>query len=172
MKNLLAALALILAVNAGAQSQTKTLAEGQHSGVKEPMAVAVKDHQKWSEIWKLHAGAQQPEPAVDFSENSVVVVFLGETRTAGVKVTVVVQKDPIDSGRLNVFYRRTVTKKGMSAQVECQPYAMVLVPNAATIDIEADAAVSVPERASAPTAAQADSAKRVKALLEGFSAFE
>lgn len=172
MKNLLAALALlILAVNAGAQAQPKTLAEGQHSGVKEPMAVAVQDHQKWSEIWKLHAGAQ-PEPAVDFSANSVVVVFLGQTETTGVKVTVVVQQDPIDSSRLNVFYRRTVTKKGMSAQVECQPFAMVLVPRASVIDIEADAAVSIPERASAPSASQADAKKRVKALLEGFSAFE
>jgi len=172
MKNLLAALVLLLAaVNAGAQAQTKTLAEGQHSGVKEPLAVAVQDHQKWSEIWKLHAGAQ-PEPAVDFSANSVVVVFLGQTETAGVKVTVVVQQDPLDANRLNVFYRRTIVKKGVSAQVECQPYAMILVPRASEIDIEADASVRIPERAKAPRAAQADSAKRVKALLEGFSAFE
>lgn len=171
MKKLLAALALILAVNASAQSQTKTLAEGQHSGVKEPLAVAVTDCQKWSEIWKRH-DASASAPAVDFSRNSVVVVFLGQTETAGVKVTIVVQQDPLDSDRLNVFYRRTVSKKGMSAQVESQPYAMVLVPHAATIDIEADAPVSIPERAAAPKAAQADSAKRVKALLEGFPAFE
>jgi hypothetical protein len=171
MKNLLAALALTLAVNAGAQTQTKTLAEGQHSGVKAPMAVAVTDHQKWSEIWKQH-DASKSAPAVDFSRNSVVVVFLGQTETAGVKVTIVVQQDPIDSGRLNVFYRRTVSKKGLSAQVESQPYAMVLVPHAATIDIEADAPVSVPECAVAPAAAQADAAKRVKALLEKFPIFE
>jgi hypothetical protein len=171
MKNLLAALALILAVNAGAQTQTKTLAEGQHSGVKEPLAVAVTDHQKWSEIWKLHAGSQ-PEPAVDFSANSVVVVFLGQTETTGVKVTVVVQQDPLDTNRLNVFYRRTVTKKSVSAQVECQPYAMVLVPHAASIDIEADAPMSIPERANAPAAKQAESGKRVKALLESFPNFE
>ncbi|HXT02079.1 MAG TPA: hypothetical protein VN915_15490 [Elusimicrobiota bacterium] len=172
MKRLLAALALILAVNASAQQQpTKTLVEGQHSGVKAPLAVAVQDSRKWTEIWKQH-GASEPAPAVDFSLNSVVVVFLGQTETAGVKVTVVVQQDPIDSSRLNVFYRRTVAKKAMSAQVQCQPYAMVLVPHADTIDIEADAPASIPERANAPAAKQADSAKRVKALLEGFSAFE
>lgn len=171
MKNLLAALALILAVNASAQQKPQTLVEGQHSGVKAPLAVAVQDSQKWTEIWKQH-DASAPAPEVDFSRNSVVVVFLGETETAGVKVTVVVQQDPIDSDRLNVFYRRTVTKKGMSAQVECQPYAMVLVPHAATIDIEADAPVRIPERTAAPAARQAESAKRVKALLEGFSAFE
>jgi putative transposon-encoded protein len=172
MKKLLAALALILAVNASAQQQKpQTLAEGQHSGVKAPLAVAVQDSDKWTEIWKQH-DASDPAPAVDFSRNSVVVVFLGQTETAGVKVTIVVQQDPIDSNRLNVFYRRTVTKKGMSAQVECQPFAMVLVPHADTIDVEADAPMSIPERANAPAAKQADSSKRVKALLDGFSAFE
>jgi hypothetical protein len=167
MKKLLAALALILAVNASAQQQTKTWLEGQHSGVKEPLAVAVKDSAKWQEIWKQHA-ASEPAPQVDFSQTSVVVVFLGRTETAGVKVTVVVQQDPLDSNRLNVFYRRTAAKKGMSAQVECQPYAMIKVPSGATIDIEADAPVSTPERANAPAAKQAESGKRVKALLERF----
>lgn len=168
MKKLLAALALILAVNASAQQQTKTWLEGQHSGVKEPLAVAVQDSEKWEAIWKRHAGTE-PAPEVDFSQNTVVVVFLGQTETAGVKVTVVVQQDPLDSNRINVFYRRTVVKKGMSAQVECQPYAMVKVPRAATVDIEADAPVSVPEAAGAPKAARNEAGKRVHALIEGFS---
>ena len=167
MKNLLAALALILAVNASAQQQTKTWLEGQHSGVKEPLAVAVQDPQKWDEIWKQHAGSE-PKPEVDFSQTSVVVVFLGQTETAGVKVTVVVQQDPLDPNRINVFYRRTVAKKGMSAQVECQPYAMVKVPRAAVIDIEADAVMSTPERASAPAASKNEAGKRVRALLQSF----
>ena len=166
MKNLLAALALILAVNASAQVQ-KSWLEGQHSGVKEPLAVAVQDQQKWVEIWRQHAGSE-PMPQVDFSQTSVVVVFLGQTETAGVKVTVVVQQDPIDSNRINVFYRRTATKKGFSAQVECQPYAMVKVPHAATIDVEADAPMSIPENAKAPATPKPDAAKRVHALIKGF----
>lgn len=169
MKNLLAATALLLAVNASAQVKTaQAWLEGQHSGVTAPMAVAVQDPQQWEEIWKQHAGSE-PAPEVDFSQTSVVVVFLGQTETAGVKVTVVVQQDPIDSTRLNVFYRRTVTKKGMSAQVECQPYAMVKVPHAAVIDVEADAPMSTPERANAPAAKQAESGKRVHALIDGLS---
>lgn len=167
MKNLLAALALLLAVNASAQ-QTKSWLEGQHSGVKEPLAVAVQDPQKWEEIWRQHA-ASEPMPDVDFTQTNVVVVFLGKTETAGVKVTVVVQQDPIDSGRINVFYRRTTVKKGFSAQVECQPYAMVKVPKVATIDVEADAPVSTPERANAPAASKNEAGKRVHALIEGFA---
>lgn len=165
MKKLLAALALILAVNASAQQQTKSWLEGQHSGVKEPLAVAVQNPQEWDAIWKQHAG-DEPKPDVDFSRTSVVVVFLGQTETAGVKVTVVVQPDPIDSNRINVFYRRTATKKAMSAQVECQPYAMVKVPRVAVIDIEPDAPVGIPERAGAPAASKNDAGKRVKAMLE------
>jgi hypothetical protein len=166
MKNLLAALALILAVNANAQVQ-KSWLEGQHSGVKEPLAVAVQDPQKWDEIWRQHAGSE-PKPEIDFAQTSVVVVFLGQTETSGVKVTVVVQQDLLDSSRINVFYRRTATKKGFSAQVECQPYAMVKVPHAATIDVEADAPMSIPEAAKAPATTKPDAAKRVHALIKGF----
>jgi hypothetical protein len=103
---------------------------------------------------------------VDFTQTNVVVVFLGKTETAGVKVTVVVQQDPIDSGRINVFYRRTAIKKGFSAQVECQPYAMVKVPRAATIDVEADAPVSIPEGKKAAPVVKKQDDKRIKALMD------
>jgi hypothetical protein len=156
MKNLLSAAVLILAVNASAQ--TKTWLEGQHSGVKQPMAVAIQDPQKWGEIWREH-DASDPVPAVDFTKQSVVVVFLGLTETSGVKVTLVVQQDPLDSGRINVFYRQTAVKKAFSAQVQCEPYAMVKVPRAAVIDVEPDSRMSVPERANPPAAPKLDDQK-------------
>jgi hypothetical protein len=163
MKNMLAALALILAVNANAQQQSWQRLEGQHSGVKQTLAVAVQDSAKWHEIWREH-DASAPVPEVDFTKQSVVVVFLGQTQTAGVKVTVVVQQDPLDSNRLNVFYRQTAVKKGFAAQVQCEPYAMVKVPRAATIDVEADGVMGVPERAAAPVLAKHDDTK-VHALI-------
>lgn len=161
MKNLLAALALILAVSANAQNWERL--EGQHSGVKESMAVAVQDPQKWAEIWARHDAAT-PAPEVDFTRESVVVVFLGRTQEAGVKVQVVVQQDPIDSGRLNVFYRQVPAKKGFSAQVVCEPFAIVKVPRAAVIDVEKDAAVKAPERLDAPAVKRDE--RKVKALIQ------
>ena len=161
MKILLSVLALILAVNANAQ--TKSWLEGQHSGVKEPMAVAISDPQKWDEVWRLH-DASAPAPEVDFTKQSVVVVFLGRTETAGVKVTVVVQQDPLDSSRINVFYRRTAAKKGFSAPVQCEPYAMVKVPRAAVIAVEQDGSVGIPERANPPAPARDDT--KVRALIK------
>ncbi|HEX4046599.1 MAG TPA: hypothetical protein VH309_02125, partial [Elusimicrobiota bacterium] len=139
---------------------------GQHSGVKQPLAVAVQDSTEWQKIWSKH-DASDPAPAVDFSKQSVVVVFLGQTETAGIKVTVVVQQDPLDPNRLNVFYRRTVTKKGFSAQVECEPFAMIKVPRADTIDIEQDGTVSIPERANAPKTPKQDE-RKIHSLLQAF----
>jgi hypothetical protein len=169
MKNLLAGLALTLAASARAQVQTPTpkpFLEGQHSGVKQTMAVAVQDEEKWEEVWRKH-DASAPAPKVDFSKESVVVVFLGETPTAGIKVTIIVQQDPLDSNRLNVFYRETVSKKGFSAQVQSEPYAMVKVPRADTIDVERDAPVSIPERRQAPKDQPRYDDSKVKAFLEG-----
>ena len=164
MKTLLAALALILAVNANAQ--TKSWLEGQHSGVKEPMAVAVQNLKEWSEIWRRH-DASEPVPDVDFTKQSVVVVFLGETETAGVKVTVVVQRDPLDANRINVFYRRSETKNRVSAQVHCEPYAMVKVPRAAVIDVERDGGqVSIPERSNPPETPKRDE-RKLHILIKG-----
>lgn len=162
MRNLLAALSLLLAVTANAQNWQRL--EGQHSGVKHGMAVAVQDAGKWREIWSQH-DASAPLPEVDFSRESVVVVFLGQTQTAGVKVQVVVQRDPIDANRLNVFYREVPGRAGFAAQVVCQPYAIVKVPRAAVIDVEKDAVMRAPEPAKAP-AVKRDT-RKMKALIEG-----
>ncbi|MFI5347187.1 MAG: hypothetical protein ACHQ51_12510 [Elusimicrobiota bacterium] len=161
MKNILSALALILAVSANAQSWERL--EGQHSGVKDTMAVAVQDPQKWAEIWHRH-DAQAPVPEVDFSKESVVVVFAGRTQTAGVTITVTVQKDPLDDNRLNVFYRETVTSKAFSAQVQCEPFAIVKIPRAAVIDVEKDGVVKAPEHIRAPAAKRDE--RKMKALIE------
>ncbi|MFI5349986.1 MAG: hypothetical protein ACHQ2Z_10615 [Elusimicrobiota bacterium] len=164
MKILLPALALVLAVNANAQ--TKSWFEGQHSGVKEPMAAAIQNPQQWREIWRRHDAAD-PVPDVDFTKQSVVVVFLGETKTAGVTVTVVVQQDPLDPNRINVFYRRNAVNKGVSAQVHCEPYAIVKVPRAAVIDVERDGGdVGVPERGS-PQAKPKRDTKKFHILIKG-----
>ena len=161
MKNILSALALILAVSANAQSWERL--EGQHSGVKETMAVAVQDSVKWTEIWRRH-DAEAPIPEVDFSKESIIVVFGGQTQTAGVKITVVVQKDPIDSDRVNVFYRQTATSKGFSAQVQCEPFTIVKIPRASIIDLEKDGVVQTPEPKRAPIVKRDE--RKMKALID------
>jgi hypothetical protein len=161
MKSLLSAFALILAVSASAQPWERL--EGQHSGVTETMAVAVQDPAKWAEIWRQH-DAHAPVPEVDFTRENVVVVFAGRTQTAGVKIQVVVQPDPLDAGRVNVFYRQTVTSKAFAAQVQSEPFAIVKIPRAAVIDVEKDVAVRAPERNRAPVPKRDD--RKMKALFQ------
>lgn len=165
MKNLLLAVVLMtLAAAANAQVRVWDRLEGQHSGIKESTAVAVKDAKAWEEIWRRH-DASAPVPEVDFSRESVVVVVVGPRQTAGTKVEIVVQKDPLDDSRLNVFYREiSAASKSFSAQVQCQPFAIVKIPKAATIDLERDATVSIPERRAAP--AQKLDGRKMRALTE------
>ncbi|MDE2142840.1 MAG: protease complex subunit PrcB family protein [Elusimicrobia bacterium] len=165
MKTLLSLLVLTLAVSANAQSWERL--EGRHSGVKEPMAQAVQDPQKWAEIWRQH-DASAPVPEVDFSKESVVVVFAGRTNTSGLHIQVIVQPDPLDANRVNVFYRETMTSKGFTAQVQCEPFAIVKIPRAAVIDVEKDGVVKIPEQKRSPAPKRDE--RKMKALLESLEA--
>jgi len=157
VKKFVAVLLLAAAARAQIAPATWQRLEGEHSGITAPLAVAVRDQQKWTKIWREHDPAD-PVPPVDFTRENVVVVVLGERLTAGVTVSVVVQQDPLDASRLNVFYREIDSKKAFSADVICQPYAIVKVRRAAVIDIEPDGTMATPEH---PTALQLDPAKLV-----------
>lgn len=149
MRNLLAAAALLLAVNASAQAKWEKL-EGRRSGIKALRTVAVQDAGAWEKVWREH-DQNAPVPAVNFAEEGVVAVFLGEKQTAGVKVEVVVQNDMIDANRLNVFYKEVRTAaKPFAAAVMSQPYMIVKVRKAAVVAFEADGRVSIPEQAKTP----------------------
>jgi hypothetical protein len=164
---------LVLATSARAQSAPASWErlEGQHSGITAPLAEAVRDERKWTDLWHEH-DADAAVPPVDFSRESVVVVFLGRRQTAGVKVSVVVQPDPLDPARLNVFYREVDAKKPFAADVLCEPYAMVKVRRAAVIDIEPDSKASTPERAAAVPAADPAKLESLRPALSPTFSFD
>lgn len=173
MKNLsfAAIAALLLSVAASAQviGQWSKL-EGQHSQISERRMVVVTDKASWEKIWSEHA-AGTPVPSVNFNKESVVAVFLGQTQNAGVKIEIVVQNDMIDSNRLNVFYKEvSAASKSFTAQVICQPFAMVKVRKASVVSIEANAPVSIPEKMQAPKNPRDDA--KVRALLEAIPSFD
>ncbi|MBI2789269.1 MAG: hypothetical protein HYX59_11355 [Elusimicrobia bacterium] len=163
--------ALLLSVAASAQTAGAwDKLEGQNSRIAQPRTVAVSDKTAWEQVWKEHS-AQAPAPSVDFSKESVVAVFLGETRAAGVKIEIVVQNDMIDANRLNVFYKEIRSAaKPFAAQVICRPFAMVKVRKAGTVSFEADGRVSIPENRTAPKNPRDDS--KVRALLETLPSFD
>ena len=163
--------ALLLSVAASAQTvgAWSTL-EGQHSRIAERRTVAVADKASWEKVWSEHS-AGTPAPAVNFNEESVVAVFLGETKAAGVKIEIVVQNDMIDANRLNVFYKEVRSAaKPFAAQMVCRPFAMVKVRKAATVSFEVNGRVSIPENMKAPKNPRDDS--KVRALLENLPSFD
>lgn len=161
----LAAAALLLAVAASAQVKWDKL-EGQRSGIRERRAVAVTEKAAWEKVWREHS-ASEPVPAVDFGAENVVAVFLGETRSAGSKVDVVVQEDALDKSRLNVFYKEVRSGKNFAALIVSYPYAIVKVRKAAKINIESNGPVSIPEKSAAP--ANPRDTTKVRVLLETLS---
>lgn len=164
IKTFSAAAALLLAVPALAQVQAWQKLEGQDSGITETRAVAVSDAAAWEKVWKEHSAATQA-PAVDFAKETVVAVFLGERRTAGSKIEIVVQDDAIDSNRLNVFYKEVrQAAKPFAAMRVTYPFAMVKVRKAATVSFEVNGKMSIPENAHAP--ANPRDAAKARALAD------
>ncbi len=165
----LAALLLSVAASAQVVGPWNKL-EGQRSSIADRRTVAVSDKAAWEQVWKEHS-ADAPVPAVDFSKENVVAVFLGETKAAGVKIEIVVQDDMIDANRLNVFYKEIRTAaKPFAAQMICRPFAMVKVRKAAIVSFEVNGRVSIPENMKAPKNPRDDS--KVRAMLEALPSFD
>jgi len=104
----------------------RTVDKGTQSGVDDPRTVAVRSADDWTTLWRAHAVGKAP-PAVDFSREMVVGVFLGSRPTAGYAVEIVGVRE--ESAALVVQYR-TASPGGdvMTAQVITSPFHLVAVP--------------------------------------------
>ena len=104
----------------------RTIDKGAQSNVEDAKRATVRTAQEWAKLWVGHA-PDRAQPAVDFSREMVVGVFLGSRPTAGYDVEIVgVQEEPAG---LVVQYRETTPAAGaMTAQVLVMPYHIVAVP--------------------------------------------
>src|SRR5580765_4838943 len=82
---------LVLVLAALLQStppELRTVGKGPVSAIEQPRQVTVRLAADWEKLWKEN-GANAPLPAVDFSREMVVGVFLGRRPTAGYGVETV-----------------------------------------------------------------------------------
>lgn len=93
----------LLASGAFAQASGWTRLDGNSSLISKPQAVVVSDAKSWDELWKRHAGSR-PAPAVDFTKEKVVAVFLGQRERTGYKVELETAADPVTADGLLVTY--------------------------------------------------------------------
>jgi hypothetical protein len=104
----------------------KTIDKGDQSNMDDAKQVAAKTEAAWKQLWQQHS-PDRPRPAVDFTKEMVVGVFLGSRPTAGYSLEIVSAIDM--SGTLVVGYKETAPPRGtMTAQVLTSPYHLVTVP--------------------------------------------
>jgi hypothetical protein len=104
----------------------RTVGKGPMSAIETPRQVTVRSAAEWSALWKEN-GAAEPAPAVDFSREMVVGVFLGSRLTAGYGVEIVRAVGP--AGALIVEYVESAPAPGaITAQVLTAPYHLVAIP--------------------------------------------
>ena len=79
-------LLVMLAFAQGSLPMT-TLTKSDLSGVDHASQVVVQTAAEWSALWKAHA-PERPMPAVDFSTNMLIAVFLGSRPTSGYSIEI------------------------------------------------------------------------------------
>jgi len=119
------ALAVIAALGLQAASlPVRTIDRGFQSGIEAPRQVAVTSADAFAVLWREHS--MKPAPAVDFSREAVVAVFLGVRQTAGFSVDIVsVTSGP--TGTLVTYRERTPSSNAVTAQVLTFPYVVAAV---------------------------------------------
>ncbi|HYF90798.1 MAG TPA: protease complex subunit PrcB family protein [Symbiobacteriaceae bacterium] len=107
-----------------------TLQKGAYSGVAERKAVLLTDEAGWKANWAQASARQVPgteAPVLDFSQQSVVAVYMGEQRTGGYAIEITGVE--LTNGTLRVTVKQTRPGPGtIVTQALTQPFHMVRIP--------------------------------------------
>ena len=118
---------LVAALLQGSPSASlRTLEKGSQSFVDDLKQVTARTTDEWNAVWKQHA-PDRPAPAVDFSREMVVGIFVGSRNSAGYSVEIVsVEKQ---AAGILVRYKETMpSRAAVTAQILTSPYHLVAVP--------------------------------------------
>jgi PrcB C-terminal len=115
-----------LAVLQAVVPPVRSLDKGTRSVIVVARQVTIRDQDAWTALWQEHA-ASRPRPAVDFSSEMVVGVFLGTRPTAGFAAEIMGYRAA--DGDLVIQYRESAPPRGaITAQVLTSPFHLVVVP--------------------------------------------
>ena len=130
---LVSLVSLVFIVSAQNAPAPRTLDKGDRSNIHSTRMVVLRTADEWQALWAQHAPERQ-RPAVDFSREMVVGVFLGTKPTAAYGVAVLSTID--GGGALLVKYRVAEPPSGtITAQVITYPYHLAAVPIAKSTDV-------------------------------------
>jgi hypothetical protein len=132
---MLAGLLVAALIQPAATSPARVLDRGAASLIEEARTVVATSPEQFAALWRQHAGSR-PQPAVDWTRETVVGVFLGMRHTGGYSVEIV----SVDSkpGAVTVGYReRRPTADSLTAQVLTFPFVLAAIPRTdATVQFE------------------------------------
>src|SRR5438046_10235094 len=92
------------AASEGSAVPFATVARGFSSGIREPTQIVIRTHDEWVAFWGRHTRTQVAPPvapAVAFSREMVVGVFLGGQATGGYEVKVTKVARPASERRVH-----------------------------------------------------------------------
>jgi hypothetical protein len=113
---------------------TRTIEKGDQSNIDDARQVLVRTEAEWGKLWQQHS-FDRPKPAIDFSKEMVVAVFMGSRPNAGFSTAIV--SATAANGALIVRYRETMPGPGtVSAQVLTFPCHLVAIPKADVKDVK------------------------------------
>jgi PrcB C-terminal len=102
------------------------VAKGNSSEQQEAKQVTVRTAAEWNTLWKAHAPTAKM-PAVDFTKNMVVGIFLGTKPSAGHQVDIVGVRTQ-EKDLIVEYVQRQPGRGTMAAQILTEPYHLVAVP--------------------------------------------
>jgi hypothetical protein len=105
----------------------RTIDRGSQSSIDQARTVVIRSSDEWSALWRAHAVEKSP-PAVDFTKEMVVGVFLGSRPTSGYSVEIVQTREG-PNGPVVEYREGSPARDMMTAQVITSPYHLVAVPN-------------------------------------------
>jgi hypothetical protein len=119
-------LALAALLQTTPQPPVRTVGKGPMSAIDGPRQVTVLSAAEWAALWKEN-GVNAPLPAVDFSREMVVGVFLGTRPTAGYGVEIV--RAIGNSSTLVVEYVEAAPPRdAITAQILTAPFHLAAMP--------------------------------------------
>ena len=114
-----------LMVGALSAQTIRTVEKGAHSNLDDRLTAAAKTEPEWTALWKKH-NFDKPAPAVDFSKEMVVAVFMGSRPTAGFSVEIV--SAATRDGKVVVNYKEAQPAPGgITAQVLTAPFHIAAI---------------------------------------------
>ena len=113
----------------GERMEFHTIEKRVFSGHKEEAYYVINDAYRWAETWSHHIrnwDPKPPPPEVDFSQTTIIAVFMGQFSTGGYGIEV---KEIIDMGvSIEVKVEKTYPGKGCGVtEAFSQPYHIVKV---------------------------------------------